>query len=92
MRTPPPPADLSVLPEGWSVVDGKLTLVRDFPSFLDGIAFVSAVAALAEEQDHHPDIDVRWRTVRLAVNTHESAGAITHRDLDLAAAVNLAFP
>jgi 4a-hydroxytetrahydrobiopterin dehydratase len=78
---------LAALP-GWSVVGGKLASSRDLPSFLEGIGFVQAVGAIAEELDHHPDIDVRWRTVRLAVNTHDSGGAITNRDIELARRVN----
>ena len=52
-------------------------------TFLDGIAAVSAIAQVAEEIDHHPDIDIRWRTVIIRLTTH-SAGGITHLDTDLA--------
>jgi len=52
-------------------------------TFLDGIAAVSAVAHVAEEMDHHPDIDIRWRTVIFRLTTH-SAGGITDLDTDLA--------
>ena len=72
----------------WEVVDGKLTRSFVFGTFLEGIAFVQQVAALAEEQDHHPDIDVRWTTVTLAVNTHDQGGAVTEKDHRLAAAVD----
>lgn len=72
----------------WSVAAGKLTTTRDLPSFLAAVAFVGSVAQVAEGLDHHPDIDVRWRTVRLAVNTHDSGGAITARDLELARQVD----
>ncbi len=71
-------------PDGWSEVDGKLTKAFTFPAFLEGISFVSRVGLLAEELDHHPDIDVRWRTVTLAVNTHDAGNAITAKDFDLA--------
>jgi 4a-hydroxytetrahydrobiopterin dehydratase len=57
------------------------------PSFLDAIGLVTRVAGLAEERDHHPDIDIRWRTVRFALSTH-SAGGLTEKDLDLAAAID----
>ena len=40
-------------------------------------------AALADEIDHHPDIDIRWTTVTFALSTH-SAGGVTERDLELA--------
>jgi len=53
------------------------------PSFLDGIRLVDAVALAAEEADHHPDIDIRWRTVTFRLATH-SAGGVTGKDLALA--------
>jgi 4a-hydroxytetrahydrobiopterin dehydratase len=68
---------------GWYVEAGKLRARRELPSFLAGIRFVIEVAQIAEELDHHPDIDIRWRTVTVAVNTHDSGGAITARDVEL---------
>lgn len=56
-------------------------------SFLAGIALVDAVAQAAEAADHHPDIDIRWRTVTFALVTH-SAGGVTQRDLDMARTVD----
>jgi 4a-hydroxytetrahydrobiopterin dehydratase len=44
------------------------------------------VGFLAEQADHHPDIDIRWRTVTFALTSHDSGG-LTQRDLDLAAAI-----
>ena len=58
-----------------------------FPSFPEAIDFVVAVGRLAEEADHHPDIDIRWRTVTLTLVTHD-AGGLTRLDLDLAGAVD----
>jgi 4a-hydroxytetrahydrobiopterin dehydratase len=57
------------------------------PSFPDAIALVTRVAFLAEARDHHPDIDIRWRTVRFALSTH-SEGGLTDLDFDLAAAID----
>lgn len=61
------------------------TLVRtiQFPAFLDGIHAVDRVAQLAEAADHHPDIDIRYRTVRFVLSTH-SEGGLTQKDVDLA--------
>jgi 4a-hydroxytetrahydrobiopterin dehydratase len=50
--------------------------------FADALAYVNAVGALAEEMDHHPDIDIRWNRVTLRLSTH-SAGGITEADLEL---------
>lgn len=77
---------LAALP-AW-VRDGD-TLVRSVraPSYLDGIGLVDAVAAVAEESDHHPDITIRWRDVTFSLTTH-SAGGLTARDVALAAAID----
>ena len=71
----------------WDLVDGTLVKVVECPSFPAALDFVVAVGALAEEADHHPDIDIRWRTVRLALVTHD-AGGITELDFALARAID----
>ena len=71
----------------WELVDGQLVKVVECASFPGALDFVVAVGGLAEEADHHPDIDIRWRTVRLALVTHD-AGGITELDLALARAVD----
>lgn len=68
---------------GWHRLNGALRLSVTFDSFLDGIDAVRRVAELAERTDHHPDIDIRWRTVTFALVTH-SEGGITEKDLQLA--------
>ncbi|HYI16506.1 MAG TPA: 4a-hydroxytetrahydrobiopterin dehydratase [Thermomicrobiales bacterium] len=52
-------------------------------NFREAIAFVNALADLAEGAGHHPDIDIRWRNVIIFLTTHE-AGGVTDLDLDLA--------
>ncbi len=71
----------------WEVVDGLLVTTVECPSFPAALDFVVAVGRLAEDADHHPDIDIRWRTVRLALVTHD-AGGITALDFDLARAID----
>jgi 4a-hydroxytetrahydrobiopterin dehydratase len=53
------------------------------PSFSAGIRLVDDVAVVADELDHHPDIDIRWTTVTLSLSTHVSGG-VTERDVELA--------
>lgn len=67
----------------WEHEEGTLVRSITMPTFLGGIELVRAVADVAETLDHHPDIDIRWRTVTFRLSTH-SAGGITERDLDLA--------
>ncbi|MEU0559190.1 4a-hydroxytetrahydrobiopterin dehydratase [Dactylosporangium maewongense] len=56
-------------------------------TFLDGIRLVAEVAHVAEQADHHPDIDIRWRTVTFRLVTH-SEGGVTSRDIALAGQIN----
>jgi len=69
--------------DGWQRVDGALVRSVTFPGFLDGIDAVRRVADHAERLDHHPDIDIRWRTVTFVLVTH-SEGGITDRDVQMA--------
>jgi 4a-hydroxytetrahydrobiopterin dehydratase len=69
---------------GWPEVDGALEREIEFESFPAAIAFVDRLAELAEGENHHPDIDIRYRRVRVRWSTH-SAGGITDRDRELAA-------
>ena len=71
-------------PAGWETVDGALERRFELPSFAEAIGFVNRVAALAEEENHHPDIAVSYKQVTLRWTTH-SEGGITDRDRELAA-------
>ena len=76
-------------PLRWAHENGTLRKVVKKKNFAEALAFVNEVGALAEARDHHPDIDIRWNTVSLALVTH-SAGGITELDLELAGAIDLA--
>lgn len=56
-------------------------------SFMGGIRLVQQVAEVAEDLDHHPDIDIRWTTITFRLSTH-SAGGLTSKDLRLAADID----
>jgi 4a-hydroxytetrahydrobiopterin dehydratase len=75
-------AALESLP-GWAVQDGALAKQFALPSFLAAVEFVNALASLAEEANHHPDLDIRYDKVRVALVTH-SEGGITEKDLQMA--------
>jgi 4a-hydroxytetrahydrobiopterin dehydratase len=74
----------------WRREGDALVRTYEFPSFLEGIAFVGRVGLIAERHDHHPDIDVRWRKVTLRLSTHD-AGGLTFRDPKLAAECDAAL-
>ena len=86
LTTPEVTAALSDLP-GWEHSDGALRRSVEFAGFLDGIDAVRRVGEHAEREDHHPDIDIRWRTVTFALVTH-SEGGITTKDVAMAADIN----
>ena len=71
----------------WERTDGVLKRSIKFPAFLDGIDAVRRVGEFAESKDHHPDIDIRWRTVTFALVTH-SEGGITQKDVEMAAEID----
>lgn len=74
---------------GWSVESGVLTKTFDFPAFRDSIVFVNRVATLADEADHHPDIDIRYDRVRIGLVTHDADG-ITEKDTAMAHRIDYA--
>jgi len=71
----------------WTRTGDSITRTFEAPSFMDGIAFVQKVAGIAESRDHHPDIDIRYSNIKIAVSSHD-VGGITERDFRLATAIN----
>jgi 4a-hydroxytetrahydrobiopterin dehydratase len=74
---------VSSAPAGWSEVDGRLHREFVFGDFAAAFAFMTRVAAVAEELDHHPDWSNSWNRVVIDLVTH-SAGGITDKDRELA--------
>ena len=72
--------------DGWAYADGALTRTFRFADFPRAVDFVEQLADVAESMGHHPDIDIRYNKVMLRAVTH-SAGGVTARDVELAAAV-----
>ena len=68
---------------GWSREGDEIVKTFELPSFPDAIAFVDRIAVEAEAADHHPDLDIRYRKVRVALTTHDQGG-ITDNDFALA--------
>lgn len=73
--------------DGWS--GGTKSIIRtvELASFPEAIEVVDRVAVVAEELDHHPDIDIRWRTLTFSCSTH-SEGGVTEKDIDLASRID----
>jgi 4a-hydroxytetrahydrobiopterin dehydratase len=71
----------------WHLIAGKLVKTVACADFVSALAYVGEVGRLAEAANHHPDIDIRYNRVSLALTTHDSGG-ITRLDLDLAGQVD----
>jgi 4a-hydroxytetrahydrobiopterin dehydratase len=73
---------LTQLPD-WQLNGGLLNRTFNFTDFREAMSFVNSVAAVAERAGHHPDIDIRYNKVKLALTSHD-AGGITEKDFALA--------
>ena len=73
---------LKKIPE-WELEKKHIERTFEFDDFTEAIDFVNAVAEVSEDEEHHPDIDIRYNKVRLIVSTH-SKGGLTELDFALA--------
>ena len=73
---------LKTLPD-WKKSGSAITRTYQFKDFVAAVKFVNAIAKLAEQAWHHPDIDIRWNKVTLTLTTH-SEGGLTEKDFKLA--------
>ncbi len=74
---------------GWHISEGGKELEKsyEFPDFKSALAFVNRVGELAEAENHHPDIELKWGKVDIELSTH-SAGGITDKDISLASKID----
>lgn len=77
---------LGLLPV-WQLAGDNIERTVAFADFPAAISFVNRVAEAAEKANHHPDIDIRWNKVRLALSSHD-AGGLTERDFSLAGVID----
>lgn len=68
---------------GWKYEGGSLVRDYTFPDFVAAFAFVTRLALFAEKANHHPDLDIRYNKVRVALVSHD-AGGVTARDAEMA--------
>ena len=73
---------------GWTQANNVLTRTITRADFVEALALVVEIGKLAEAADHHPDIDIRWRTVHLSLSSHEAGNKVTEKDFDLAKRIN----
>lgn len=80
---------LRALP-GWMQTNGSIEKEYKFGSYLNGLDFAYSIGKVAEEQDHHPDILIKWRRVKLTLSTHSVKG-LSENDFILAAKSELKY-
>jgi len=88
------PAEITAALAGLPLWSGDTDGIRrsvELPSFRDAVAAIVAIADVAEEMDHHPDVDLRWRTLHLALVSH-SEGGVSELDLELARRIDVLLP
>jgi 4a-hydroxytetrahydrobiopterin dehydratase len=71
----------------WKLATPNIERTVTFADFPAAVAFVNRIAEAAERANHHPDIDIRWNKVRLALSSHD-AGGLTERDFHLAEVID----
>jgi 4a-hydroxytetrahydrobiopterin dehydratase len=72
---------------GWQRQGKAIQRVFEFPDFKAAMAFVNKAADAAEQANHHPDIDIRYNKVTVALISHDSGG-VTQRDVRMAKKIN----
>ena len=77
----------------WDFDDGRDAITRNFvfADFSEAFAFMARVALRAEKADHHPEWSNVWNRVSILLTTHD-AGGLSHRDIDMAEAIDALLP
>jgi len=75
---------------GWLLSDNKIEKEYKFKTYLEGLDFANKIGHIAEEQDHHPDILIGWRKVKLSLTTHSIKG-LSENDFIMAAKAEEAY-
>lgn len=73
--------------KNWKLIHGEIVRELEFKDFMTAMNFVNQVAGKAESAGHHPDIDIRYNKVRLALVSHD-AGGITENDFNMASSID----
>lgn len=78
----------SEIPKDWDDKNNKLVRKFIFNNFIEAFGFMAKVAILAEKANHHPEWSNCYKTVDIALTTHEAGSVITSKDIDLANQIN----
>ena len=72
---------------GWSHENDMITKTFELPSYMAGLAFATTVGTIAEAHDHHPDMMVTYKKVKVSFTTHDAGSKVTQKDIDAATAI-----
>ncbi len=72
----------------WKEIDNKYCRTFKFKDFSEAFAFMTRVAFLAEQHQHHPNWSNVWNTVKIELTTHDAGNIITEKDVKLAKAID----
>jgi 4a-hydroxytetrahydrobiopterin dehydratase len=76
------------VPSGWTQEENALIRTCRRADFVEALALIVEIGRLAEAADHHPDIDLRYRTLHLRLSTHSAGHTVTEKDFALAQQIN----
>lgn len=82
LTTPDIQKSLKSVP-AWKLEDKAIARTFEFANFVESVEFVNEITEIAEDSDHHPDVDIRWNKVTLRLSTHNKGG-LTAKDFDVA--------
>lgn len=78
---------------GWEHLDHHLVKTYVVPTYLSGLTFAAAIGTLAEAHDHHPDLYIGYKKVRVELTTHDAGHRVSLKDVALAKAIeSLHYP
>jgi 4a-hydroxytetrahydrobiopterin dehydratase len=75
-------------PTGWTLRENALVRTIQRRDFVEAMAFLLAVGWLAEADNHHPDVDLRYNKLHLSLSTHSAGHQVTEKDFVLAQKIN----
>ena len=87
MRLHPDEIKKSISNYGWNFLDNKICKSFEFEKYLDGVEFINKIAPIAERLNHHPDINIGYCKVEVAISSHD-LGGVTTKCINLATSID----
>ncbi|WP_435358844.1 4a-hydroxytetrahydrobiopterin dehydratase [Haloarchaeobius sp. DFWS5] len=75
------------LPDGWTLEEGEIVRTFEFDDYMKGVNFAQLTGEIAEVQNHHPTMTIRYKEVEVSFTSHEEGG-VTAKDIEMAEFLN----